>query len=138
MYSFSTSFWIVPVSWPPEMPSSAATSWYISRSTDAGALMVIDVDTSSSGSPPKRVRMSSSESIATPDLADLAVGDRVVGVEAHLGRQVERDAQPAGAGGDQLVVALVRLLGGAEAGVLAHRPRAGPVYMFGYTPRVYG
>ena len=30
--------------------------------------MVIDVDTSSSGSPSKRVRMSSMESIATPTL----------------------------------------------------------------------
>lgn len=27
MYSLSTSFWMVPVSWSPEMPCSAATSW---------------------------------------------------------------------------------------------------------------
>ncbi len=63
-----------------------------------------------------------------PDLADLPGGDRVVGVIPHLGGQVEGDAQPAGAGRDELVVALVGLLGRAEAGVLAHRPRPAGVH----------
>jgi hypothetical protein len=27
MYSFSTSFWIVPFSWPLGTPCSCATSW---------------------------------------------------------------------------------------------------------------
>ena len=62
------------------------------------------------------------------DLADLAVSHRVVGVVAHLGRQVEGDRQAAGAGLDQPVVALVGLRGGAEPGVLAHRPRAAGVH----------
>ena len=62
------------------------------------------------------------------DLADLAVCDRRVGVVAHLGRQVERHRQAGGASLDQLVVALVGLLGRAEAGVLPHRPRPAGVH----------
>jgi hypothetical protein len=68
MYSFSTSFWMVPVILSPGTPFSSATSWYISSSSAAGALMVIEVDTSSRGSPSKSSRMSSIESIATPTL----------------------------------------------------------------------
>ncbi len=68
MYSLSTSFWIVPLSWLAATPCSSATSWYSSSSTAAGALIVIDVDTVSSGMPPKRIRMSSIESMATPTL----------------------------------------------------------------------
>ncbi len=68
MYSLSTSFWIVPVSCAGSTPCSSATSWYSSSSSAAGALIVIDVDTSPSGMPSNRVRMSSIESIATPTL----------------------------------------------------------------------
>ena len=68
MYSFSTSFWIVPVRVAGSTPCSSATSWYSNSSTAAGALIVIDVDTSPSGMPPNRMRMSSIESIATPTL----------------------------------------------------------------------
>ena len=63
-----TSFWIVPVSWGPVAPCSAATSWYISSRTAAGALIVIDVEILSSGRPPNSTRMSSIESMATPTL----------------------------------------------------------------------
>ncbi|MCF0091210.1 hypothetical protein B0E37_06331 [Streptomyces sp. MH192] len=68
MYSFSTSFWIVPVSLSAATPCSSATSWYSRSSSAAGALIVIEVDTLSSGIPPNSTRMSSSESIATPTL----------------------------------------------------------------------
>ena len=68
MYSLSTSFWIVPVSWPGCAPCSSPTVWYISSSTAAGALIVIDVDTPSSGMPSNRVRMSPTASMATPTL----------------------------------------------------------------------
>ena len=68
MYSFSTSFWIVPVSWSGRAPCSSPTAWYISSRTAAGALMVMEVDTSSSGIWPKSVRMSSTQSMATPTL----------------------------------------------------------------------
>ena len=72
------------------------------------------------------------------DLADLAVRDRVVGVVAHLGRQVERDRQARRAGREQLVVAGVGLGGGAEAGVLAHGPRAGRCTSSGRRPGCTG
>src|SRR6185503_2203506 len=63
-----------------------------------------------------------------PDLADLPARDRRVGVVAHLGREVEGDRQSRLALVEQEPVALVRLGGGAEAGVLAHRPQARAVH----------
>ena len=62
------------------------------------------------------------------DPADLAFGLGGVGVVAHLGRQVERDRQPGLALLEEVAEPLVRLLGGREAGVLAHRPEAAPVH----------
>ena len=49
-------------------------------------------------------------------------GSRVVGVAAHQGRHVEGDGEPAAAAGQDHLVALVGLLGVAEAGELADRP----------------
>jgi hypothetical protein len=57
-----------------------------------------------------------------PGAADLAVTERIVGVAAELGRQVEGHREPGRAVLDQVAVALVGVLGGSEAGVLAHRP----------------
>src|SRR5213076_2034732 len=48
------------------------------------------------------------------------------------GLSVAFDREPGGAGLDQLVVAAVRLLGGGEPRVLAHRPRAVHVH-----PRIH-
>ena len=48
------------------MPRSSATTMYIASSVDAVALIVIDVDTLSSGMPSSSVCMSSTVSIATP------------------------------------------------------------------------
>ena len=62
---------------------------------EAVALMVIEVETRSSGMASNSAAMSSTLEIATPDLADLAAGHRVVGVVAHLGGQVEGHAEPA-------------------------------------------
>ena len=59
------------------------------------------------------------------DLADLAGGQRVVGVVAHLRRQVEGDAQARLALRQQVAVAAVGLRRRGEPGVLPHRPRAG-------------
>ena len=64
-----------------------------------------------------------------PDLADLAGGHRVVGVVAHLGRQVEGDAEAGLAVLQQVAEAGVGLGGRPEAGVLAHRP--GPAAVHG-------
>ena len=69
--------------------------------------------------------MSSSESIGDADAADLAARQRVVGVVADLGRQVEGDREAGRALREQVAVAAVRFRGVGEAGVLAHRPAAG-------------
>ena len=66
MYSLSTSFWVVPRSFSAPTPCSSPTSSYRSSRTAAGALIVIDVETWSSGIPSNAVRMSSIVSMATP------------------------------------------------------------------------
>ena len=69
--------------------------------------------------------------------ADLAGGHGVVGVVAELRRQVEGDREAGLPVAEQGAEPLVRLLRGAEAGVLPHRPRAAAVHV-GYGPRVNG
>ena len=59
------------------------------------------------------------------DPADLLLDVGVVGVVAALRREVERDREAGAALREQVAVALVRLLGRAEARVLADRPRGG-------------
>ena len=61
------------------------------------------------------------------DLARFAPRHRVVGVIAHLRRQVKRHAEPALALGEQIAEALVGLAGGAKPRVLPHGPEAPPV-----------
>ncbi len=61
------------------------------------------------------------------DPADLLAELRIIGVEAALRRQVERDRQPRAALVEQVAVAAVGLLGGAEARVLAKRPQLAAV-----------
>ena len=60
---------------------------------------------------------------------DLAVGDGVVGVVAELRREVEGHREAGLAAREQRVEARVRLLGGAEPRVLAHRPRPAAVHV---------
>jgi hypothetical protein len=66
MYSFRMSFWIVPLIVARSIPRSSATTTYIASSVAAVALIVIDVDTWSSGMPSSSKCMSSTLSIATP------------------------------------------------------------------------
>ena len=66
MYSFSTSFWVVPRSSAAGTSCSSPTSSYRSSSTAAGALIVMEVETSASGMPSNTRRMSSIVSMATP------------------------------------------------------------------------
>src|SRR5918994_872705 len=91
MYSFSTSFWVVPVSRSAATPCSSPTSSYSSSSA--------------------------------------AAGERIVGVAPELGGKVERHRQARGAVLDQVVEALVGLLGAGVARVLAHRPLALAVHL---------
>ena len=62
------------------------------------------------------------------DLADFALAHGGVRVVAHLGRQVKGHREAGLAGGEQVFVALVGFLGGAETGVLAHGPEAAAVH----------
>ena len=71
--------------------------------------------------------MSAAESIATPQWPTSPSALRVVGVAAHQRRHVEGDAQPAAAAAEDHLVALVGLLGVAEAGELPDRPGAAAV-----------
>ncbi len=66
---------------------------------------------------------------------DLAEGARVVRVEAELRRQVERRAEPGLAALEEEAETLVRDVGRAEAGVLAHRPRPRPVAVRAHAAR---
>jgi len=66
--------------------------------------------------------MSSIESMATPTRPTLARGERMVGVVAHLRRQIEGDAQAADALREQVAIARVGFFRRGEAGVLPHRP----------------
>ena len=62
------------------------------------------------------------------DLAHLALGAGVVRVVAHLGREVEGAREAGLAGVEKELEALVRGLGRAEAGVLAHGPQLRAVH----------
>ena len=62
------------------------------------------------------------------DAADLAGGERVIGVVADLRRQIEGDAQAADALREQVAIAAVRLRGRPEARVLAHRPEPAAIH----------
>jgi hypothetical protein len=66
MYSLRMSFWSVPEIFRKSAPCFSATTRYIASSTEAGALMVCETVTSSSGMPSKRTSMSASEETATP------------------------------------------------------------------------
>ena len=94
----------------------------------AGALIVIETLTSPRSMPPNSVshvvERVDGDALA-PDLAERA---RVVGVVAHQRRHVERRAQARLAVVEQVAEALVGLLGGAEAGELAHRPQPPAVH----------
>ena len=61
-------------------------------------------------------------------LADLAAGSRVVGIEPVLGGQIEGDIDARHAALEHVAEPAVRLLGGAEAGVLPHGPEPAPVH----------
>ena len=94
----------------------------------AVALIVIDVDTRSSGIPSNSSRHVLDRVDRHADPPDLAGRERVVGVVAHLRRQIERDAEAADALLKQVAVALVRLGRRPEPGVLPHRPQPATVH----------
>ncbi|GBD46525.1 hypothetical protein HRbin41_01353 [bacterium HR41] len=66
MYSLRMSVWIVPRSLSGGTPCRSAATTKNASITAAGALIVIDTETWSSGMPRKSRSMSTTESIATP------------------------------------------------------------------------
>ena len=62
------------------------------------------------------------------DLADFAHGQRMIGVEADLRGQIKGNRESGRSIRQQIFVALVRFLGVAHAGVLAHGPEAAAVH----------
>src|SRR5664279_1153684 len=122
IYSLRMSFCTVPESFARAIPRSSATTMYIASSVAAVALIVIDVETSSSGISASSACMSSTVSIATPTRPPSPRARRV-GIEAHLRGEIEGDREPGLSGGEQRAEARVRLARGAEARVLAHGPQ---------------
>jgi hypothetical protein len=68
-------------------------------------------------------------SIDMPTRPISPLGQRIVGIEADLGRQVEGDVEAGLAVGDQVLEALVGVGRITEAGVLAHGPRLLAVHL---------
>lgn len=68
MYSLRMSFCMVPESSVEGTPCFSPTAMYMASSTEAGALIVMEVETLSSGIWSKRISMSAKLSIATPTL----------------------------------------------------------------------
>ena len=138
MYSLRMSFWIVPLTAVQGMPRSSATTRYIASSVDAVALMVIEVDTRSSGMPSQqRVHvLDGVDRDAHP--ADLAGGARGIGVDTHLRRQVEGDGEP-GLARRQQVAGIARWSPPrCRSRRTAASSTGGPRYIVGWMPRVNG
>src|SRR4051794_9515681 len=60
----------------------------------------------------------------------------MIGVVAHLGRQIKRYREPGLAALQQVAIAGVRFLRGGVASILAHRPEAAAVHVWLNTARV--
>ncbi len=68
VYSLRMSFWMVPPRDAAGIPRFSAAAMYMAQMMAAGALMVIEVVTWSSGMPSNRISMSAREETATPHL----------------------------------------------------------------------
>ena len=53
----------------------------------------------------------------------------MVGIESHLGGQIEGDGEAGSALAQKIAIAAVALFGGAEAGILAHGPEAAAIHV---------
>ena len=89
-------------------PAAARRATYSASRMIAVALIVIDVDTRSSGIPSKSSVHVLDRVDRDADAADFARGHRMVGVVAHLRRQIERHAQAADALREQIAIPGVR------------------------------
>ena len=94
MNSLRMSFWIVPDSLARSTPCSSPATTKAAKTGITAPFIVIETDTLSSGMPSKRIFMSSTLSMATPRLADVALHAGVVAVVSAMGGQVEGHADP--------------------------------------------
>ena len=92
-------------------------------------LMVIDVETCPQRDALEQALHVGQRGDRHADAAHFARGQRMVGIHAHLRGQIEGHRESGGALREQIAVAAVALLGGAEAGVLAHGPEAAAVHV---------
>src|SRR5258706_11731132 len=123
MYSLRMSFCTVPESFARGTPRSSPTTMYIVVGEERGG----GVDGHRGGDPverdlPEELRQVIHRVDRHPDPAHFARGHRVIGVVAHLGREVERGGEPGLSRGEKIAEPPVGFPGGAEAGVLAHGP----------------
>ena len=107
----------------PARPAFRATATYIASRIGAVALIVIEVEMRSSGMPSNSISMSRSESIATPTRPTSPSAIGVVGVVAHLRRQVERHREAGLSLCEEVRKRAFVDARRAEAGVLAHGPQ---------------
>ncbi len=128
MYSFRTSFWIVPVSLSADTPCFCPTATYIARRTEAGALIVIDVETRSSGISWNRASMSASVSIATPTFPTSPMHISLSESRPIWVGRSKATESPVEPWAEQVAVAAVGFLGRGEARVLPHCPEPPPVH----------
>ena len=128
-YSLRMSFWTVPDSAASGTPCRLATATYSASRMIAVALMVIDVETRSSGISVEQRRHVLDRVDGHADLADLAGRQRMVRVVADLRRQVECDAEAVDALRQQIAIAAVRLRRVGKSGVLPHRPGPAAIHV---------
>ncbi len=136
-YSLRMSFWIVPESFVRSMPRSSATTTYIASNVAAVALIVMDVETRSSGMPSRRTCMSSTVSIATPTrpTSPIARGASE-SIPICVGRSKATDSPVCPLSSSRRNRSLVWCAVPKPAywRIVQRRPR----YIVGCTPRVYG
>ncbi len=137
MYSLRMSFCTVPDSAPRAMPRSSATTMYMASNVEAVALIVMLVETRSSGMPSNSTFMSSTVSMATPTrpTSPMARGE-LESMPICVGRSKATDSPVCPASSNSRKRSLVALAvpNPAYCRMVQRRPR----YMVGCTPRVYG
>ena len=125
--SLRMSFCVVPSSCARGKPRFSAAAMYIAQIGAAGELIVIDVEMRSSGMPVEQDLHVGQRADGHAARAELTFRLGIVRVVAVQRGHVVGDREAGLAGAQELVEALVGVLGRAEAGEHAHRPQARPV-----------
>ena len=103
-------------------PCSSPATMKLASTGSTAPFMVMETLMRSSGMPSNRIFMSSTESIATPCLADIAHHAGMVAVVAAMGGKIEGHRQAHLPRLQILAVKQVGFLGGREAGILPDGP----------------